>query len=411
MGDPSKKRRIEMATIYALLGILATVILGVPAIYLAIHEKRPHISYDITGDSKVLDVHQPVKDLEIRYRGEDIYALKKNLRVLTITVRNDGEIHIRPMDFDPSMPWGLQLKGGQLVDVPKLVGNNSEYIRDNINLQATTNNLVIFQKIIFERDKYFTIELQVLHRTEEEPELEVMGKIAGIETSAVIRNQKNNGAPNFWTSVFYGSLAVQLTRVGVFAVGIIVLLISIIFLLVTITDAITSRKAKKVALKIEAYLEPLLNGRDARISGYFQKLLSLSQGDVKRLKELKDFFANPAETKLFLLCVEKSEFSRHQMKRFPVILRREIVVSQIKTVTPDGHLRLDLSDSLFVTKRPENGGLTIRPEILPVLDELISYLDRIQIPTELKKLLSEGVPPIEHGFFYGGQPESPPTDN
>jgi len=146
MGDQLQKRRFETATFWALLGILATVIVGVPAIYLAAHEKRPHVSYEIVGDSKVLDVHQPVKELEIRYRGEDIYAQRKNLRVLTITIRNDGEVHIRQTDFDESMPWGLQLNGGQLVDVPKLVSCNSDYIRDNINLQTTTNNLELIRK-------------------------------------------------------------------------------------------------------------------------------------------------------------------------------------------------------------------------------------------------------------------------
>jgi hypothetical protein len=95
MGDQTNKKKIEKATIWALLGILFTVTLGVPAIYLAVHEKRPHVSYEIVSDSKILDVHQPVKELEIRYRGEDIYAQKKNLRVLTTFPRWSSSASIR----------------------------------------------------------------------------------------------------------------------------------------------------------------------------------------------------------------------------------------------------------------------------------------------------------------------------
>jgi hypothetical protein len=391
MGDQTKKKRIEKATIYALLGILFTVILGVPAIYLAVHEKRPHISYEILGDSKVLDVHQPVKDLEIRYRGEDIYAQKKNLRVLTITIRNDGEIHIRPIDFDPSMPWGLQLKGGQLVDIPKLVADNSEYIHDNINLQSTTNNLIIFQKIIFERGKYFTIELQILHHAEVEPQLEVLGKIAGIETSTIIRNQKDNGGPNFWASVFYGSLTVQLVRIFVFVVGTVLLLFTIIFLIVTISDTLTSRKVKKKEQIIEAFLGPLLGAKDATASQYLRKLLSLSKGDIQRLQELKAFLANPIQTKPFLQSVAKSDFSRPQIKQLPAILRRENFPPRIARRYPDGHLvpQFDFSNSMFVAKRLGSDELTIRQEIIPLIDELMTYLDKNQMPAKLAKILSD----------------------
>jgi len=75
--------------------------------------------------------------------------------------------------------------------VPKVVSCNSDYIRNNINLQVSTNNTIIFQKIIFERDKYFTIRILLLSRAYEEPELRVVGKVAGIEDQEVVNNHRD----------------------------------------------------------------------------------------------------------------------------------------------------------------------------------------------------------------------------
>jgi hypothetical protein len=52
MDAQSKRSSFEKTTLWALLGILATVGLGVPAVYFAIHEKRPHISYEIISKNQ-----------------------------------------------------------------------------------------------------------------------------------------------------------------------------------------------------------------------------------------------------------------------------------------------------------------------------------------------------------------------
>src|ERR1017187_3928519 len=389
MADQLEKKRIEKATFWAFLGILATVILGLPAIYFSVHEKRPHVSYEIVGDSKVLDVHQPVKELEIRYRGEDIYALKKNLSVLTITIRNDGETHIKQSDFDGSMPWGLQIKKGQLVDVPKLVSWNSDYIRDNINLQTTTNNLIIFQKIILERDKYFTIELQLLHRSEDEPEIEVVGKIAGIEAQAVINNIKDNGTPGFWAKVFYGSLTIQLARVFIFVVGTILLIAIVIFLIVSISEAQSSRQAKKTIREINTFLGPLLEDKDEKTKEAYRWLFRLSGGNIESLEELIKFLSNPETITHFGEGMRQQRFSESDLKKLPRILRHEVWQEKMTMHLDDKRAEKfftvdsSLSDH-FLTKRLF-GDSKLREETFQILGELISYLEINELPTTLKK--------------------------
>ena len=45
----------------------------------------------------------------------------------------------------------------------------------------------------------------------------------------------------------------------------------------------------------------------------------------------------------------------------------------------------DLSNSMFVTKNLGGEGFSFRQEIMPLIDELMTYLLKNEVPTELKK--------------------------
>jgi len=44
---------------------------------------------------------------------------------------------------------------------------------------------------------------------------------------------------------------------------------------------------------------------------------------------------------------------------------------------------------MFVAKRLGSDELTIRQEIIPLIDELMTYLDKNQMPAKLAKILSD----------------------
>src|SRR5207244_478191 len=154
--------------------------------YLAMKSPKPSVRYSIVYESNVLDVHNPLKDLTILYRGEDLRAQKKNLRIIRVKVVNNGQVDIKQGDFDQTEPWGLQLKNAQLVETPKILESNSDYILSKLAV-TQTNNVIEFTKVIFEREKFFTLELQVLHDVGQNPELSPLGKIVGIEKQVVVR--------------------------------------------------------------------------------------------------------------------------------------------------------------------------------------------------------------------------------
>jgi len=217
---------------WTITGILLTVILGLPSLYLAIRQPIPHVSFKVVRESNVLDLHQSVLDLTISYRGEDIKKKNKNLRIITVRVENDGDTDIRQGDYDHNQLWGIRLLDADIVEQPQIVDSNSQYIRNNVspNANVDKSNVITFNKIIMERGKYFIIEFQVLHDLARRPQMEALGKITGIDTIPIIAADPEANQPGLWRKVFWGDATVQVVRAVVFAFATVCLLISILFI-------------------------------------------------------------------------------------------------------------------------------------------------------------------------------------
>ena len=100
------RNKIEQFLPWGFLGVFLTVLVGAGSLYLTLRDRAPSIAIEVS-DYNVLDLHRPLKDLSILFRGQDIQDKKLNLRIYSITVRNDGETNIRQSDFDQTKPWGL----------------------------------------------------------------------------------------------------------------------------------------------------------------------------------------------------------------------------------------------------------------------------------------------------------------
>ncbi len=262
-----------------------SIIIAIPSIYFTVREKPTHIAYEIISESNVLDLHQPVSDLEIKYRGENIYEQKKNLRIIRIRIRNDGETHIRQNDFDQDIPWGIEIKLGEIVETPKLADTNSEYIRKNLVISTLPSNIISFSKIMFERNKYFIVELQILHSVNNDPELFLLGKIIGIEEQEVINICKDDNEPSFWMSVFYGSKLVQIVRGAIFFGASIGISLLAYFTYYFIDEKINGYKAWKKLVKIEEYLQPILLNKNDNEKIFAILTLVGAGGDKNMLKD------------------------------------------------------------------------------------------------------------------------------
>lgn len=193
--------------------ISAVIIIGaLLAIWAAYDQffKKPNILSQIINEINVLDVHKSLKDLQIIFQGDNIQEKNLNLRIYRIEIENNGGTNIIQNDFDQNDSWGIKVEKGRIIEA-RLVDSNSEYINKNLSPQIQDSDIVKFNKIIFDKGDFFTIELLVLHDKDTPPVLYRIGKIAGIQDSESKISAIKYDEP-FWTTFFYGSWLVNFVR-------------------------------------------------------------------------------------------------------------------------------------------------------------------------------------------------------
>lgn len=199
---PDGERHTSPGLRWSLAGIFATIALGAPALYFTVQEGTPSLKFEITSEANVFDLHESLENLDIIFQGENIRKANQNLRIVTLTVRNDGRATILQNHFDTTEPWGFTVKDAQLVDAPRVVDSNSAYLRNKLQPSVPANNVVEFQKVIIEPGKFISLELLLLHGTSVTPALVPIGKIAGIDELTVTRRPPEHAALTFWGTGF-----------------------------------------------------------------------------------------------------------------------------------------------------------------------------------------------------------------
>lgn len=201
--------RVDKKLVLAVLSIIIACILG---LYQILSEDKPNISLVVINSTNVLDVHEPIKDLKIEFQGADIKEGELNLRIITLKMVNDGEVDILQSHYDMNDTWGIKVNGGEIIEV-RQVESNSEYIKSNLNPRLVKDEgLIELEKIIFDRGKYFVLEILVLHEKQEMPTILPLGKVVGIEEIKVSEIASEGEEVNFFKEAFYGGAGIQFAR-------------------------------------------------------------------------------------------------------------------------------------------------------------------------------------------------------
>ena len=283
-----------------LLGIFLTIIFGLIGLYSVFHEARPNISFEIVNEANVLDIHKPLKNLIIYFQGEDIQQRDLNLRILTVRIENTGEVDILPSHFDQNIVWGIEVKNGKIIDEVRLVSSNSEYLNVNLCPKVLAENTMEFKKLIFEKGKYFTFEILVLHKKEKFPEIVPIGKIAGIEKIMPINFGSKKEKTSF-DDFFHGSVLINLLRFVVSSfVG-----LSIVIGVLSLNEIISNFKRDKRKKRREKEIKQVLKIAPGDNKNKVLESLYVS-GGLEKLEAFRDLLEN--RSRISLIIAKDKEF-------------------------------------------------------------------------------------------------------
>ncbi|MFZ3136350.1 MAG: hypothetical protein WA126_03035 [Thermodesulfovibrionales bacterium] len=354
---------------WGIIGVLLTIAFGIVGVYTYFHERKPNIQTEIVGESNVLDLHKPLENLTIYFNNEDIQKKNLNLRIINIQISNSGEMDILQSHFDQKMKWGIKISNGQIINDARIVNTNSDYLKTMLSPKVIGDDIVEFEKVIFEKGKYFSIEILVLHDKETLPEITFIGKIAGIDKVLIEKTWETKMRPSFLRSFFSGGYLINILR----PIVAIILAILVIIVIAISEDKLSNYINKFKQKRRKKEIEKLVG--DESKDDKFQAIIELYIN--KGLKGLKDLDNYLKDDKNLLL----------ERKKF--VLNQEYE-TKLKDLLAD--YANDKSIDIFPSGRRDFYAFRYHP--IPQLDELnkkkiIEFTDKdeVVIDSEFRKSL------------------------
>jgi hypothetical protein len=255
------KLRIDDRFSWAFTGVLVAVAFGIAGLYTALRENRPNLVVEIENQADVLDVHRPLEDLKLSFRGQDIQQQNLNLRIFTVRVSNKGREDVLQGQYDQESPWGIKVSVGQIIEA-RLATNNSTYLASRIQPEITSTDTITLKKVIFERDRFVTLEMLVLHHKGSPPRILAFGKIAGQDEIAVVDQSGQRGRQGFWSQVISGNLWVHGIRFGGYVVFLIALSLAVAGCFIIVSDIqefTRKRRIRSVLIRMEGNDEKIVS--------------------------------------------------------------------------------------------------------------------------------------------------------
>lgn len=360
---------------WAIIGVLLALIFGAFGIYSVVHEKKPNILYEITNETNVLDVRKPLADLSISFQGEDIQKENLNLRIFTVRVENNGEVDILQGQYDVSDIWGIQAKNSRIIEV-RLINSNSDYIKSKLEPNLIQDDKIKFNKIIFEKRKFFVLEILALHEKALKPEIIPLGKIAGVERNVPIKSWEER-EESFQEKVFYGNVFIHFIRFVIYSLSLII--VSVIIGLsvggfASLINKTKSRKRKEEIIKIF--------GDKALAEDKKEKLLYefYIKGGGKEVKKLNELLKD--KNRLLIKIKSHELFKKYAIEGVPLELEPGEIPPPLYREDIKHALMMDSPVAKLVEKGfvsvGYNNKVIIKKEFKRVLNEFMKYLERVE---------------------------------
>ena len=229
------------------IGIFGIII----ATYLTVREDKTAISLEVIHELDVLNLQKNIKDLTIQFRGADMVKEGLTLTSLKIKIANIGDKHLKEEDFSTKIPWKLDIVNGEVHTVTSDADDdNLKKELEKINIFKGFVNLPI---LMFDKNKFFTLDILVLHKKNTPIKPVMDGKISGMDAFTYITKpaEKESKLSGFLKVTFQGGIVTQSVRFIVYFLGFLFLL----FLLFLLFEYFENKKTDQIHLSRKKNIE------------------------------------------------------------------------------------------------------------------------------------------------------------
>ncbi len=234
--------RLLNSRIVKITGSILAIIGTSVTIYAAFfQEKHSNLQYIVTNSTNVLDVNADVSKLDILFDGVSIKEKKENIRIINVKIINSGNKDITIDYYDENDPIGIKISQGYLIDKPELISTSSNYLERNLKGKIVSDSInVKFPRIILESGESFMLKLMIIHKSIKIPIISSIGKVAGQKEIAIIQISDKKEL-SFLPKTFQGNALIQITRLLIYTLITLFILIGFVFT----ADRIKTYRVKK----------------------------------------------------------------------------------------------------------------------------------------------------------------------
>ncbi|MFA0085330.1 hypothetical protein [Vibrio sp. 10N.261.51.F12] len=239
-----KLRQHENKFPYSLLGIIASILIGVGGIaFTMLYKPSPQLDIEVVSNFNVLDVKESLGKLDVIYRGKSLNEDGQSLSVITLKIVNNGDDNIRVNSYDDKALAGFKLTKGIIPEEPTVTISNTSYEKDNIPLSQTEPNKILLPKVIINSGDYYEVKLIALHSKDETPDVTAFGVIEGVDKVRVIHNPDSADERSILGRLFSDNWKINTGRFLLLGFA---FLLTFILVLASILVSIDKRKERKI---------------------------------------------------------------------------------------------------------------------------------------------------------------------
>ncbi len=265
------KRTIENRFPWSFFGVILgtiSLIIAIYFFYLSKIEAISDIKFYVEDEFKLIELKEKFEDIKILFKDEDILLAKKEIKIICITLENEGRTILQTF-FDQNMPFGLSFKKSSILSVD-VINPISDYLKTYLfkpkNTIEYNEGKLIFGKPIIEEGEKVSFKVYLLQeKGTGSTGVEALGKISGLDYIPVLSR----------VTADERATVSQLSKLEVIGIafaagyfGLIALLLSIMPFII-ISEKRDKNKKLKLTSEFKQKRDDLNEDREKIISLYF----------------------------------------------------------------------------------------------------------------------------------------------
>jgi hypothetical protein len=347
-------KETSFKSLLSIIGFILTVASIIFAIWVYIDSKKQQkvtLSYYVENIENLFELKEKFPDLQVLYKNVPIEKSEKNIKIVTISLKNEG-VTILQNFYDSSIPFGLRFLNCEIIKA-NITDASSEYLKDfqkGISSlgDSLRMNFLEFNKIILEKNSYVKIKVYLFAtNTWNLKNIVSLGKLAGMDNFTIRDNSVEQKKDTL----------IDFNKIMIYYAIVLLALISLVVIMVIFIIKIENLREKRRIRKINEYFADKPKDSVTNVisdffihsfENYHKKIMNALISNHNVVININDFLPESQTIAIFDLLLPKR------------IRNRKLFISPM--IIPENIFSI------------ENGTIKIKDEIFPIVKELITFL-------------------------------------